>query len=128
MPKWRPLELPRDVPAINCSLVGIRMKERIMGVDIKIGSEGILRVSFADVIVNRIMDNAPLIDPEEDEHVGMSPDHVAYELKGSWFLESHPQVGDGARHFRILLPTGSVDVISRREPRLTILDLVSSSD
>lgn len=123
MPRWIPLDLPEPIEATNCSLAAVRMKDRTLGVDIKVGS-AMLRAVFRDCVVTRVLEDASIQDAERTENEIARPNQLAYQLQRSWFIETYPQAGNDVKHFRLIMPDASVDVLTRAAPKFTMLGLV----
>jgi hypothetical protein len=124
VPKWITLDLPQDIEATSASIAAIRMKDRTLGVDIKVGEASMLRAVFHDCVVTRIMEEAPLEDSETSPDSGIKPNYLAYLLEDSWMLSAHPQAGEDVHHFRLIMPSASVDVLTAIYPKFTMLSIV----
>lgn len=125
MPNWMPVELPHALRASSATLGVIRMKDMAVSIDIMSNDGTVLRCAFSDVCASRFLKSVTLDDPERTNHSGIVADHPIYVVKGAWFSENHPNRGKSDKHYRILLSSASIDLISGKAPKFSVIEMVA---
>lgn len=100
-------------------------KEGVFFADFDLGKSGnTLMAIFSKPITTRLHELVTVTDLEPGQHLGVSRDHMIYEVFDSVFLRDHvfSLRGDerSVRHFRLLVRGLCIDVLSTEPPLIRL--------
>ncbi len=126
MVKYTPIEVGETFKTISSDLHRLWLTDQALTADFRIPADTprFLRVEFEDIDVMRVLDEMPLSTEEAAEEEGLVSEHFAYTVEGSLFWNSQSDVltsYDGLQHYRFITGWRCLDVLSRRQPRFSIV-------
>lgn len=125
MVKYTPIEIGETFKTSSSDLHRLCLTDQALTAEFRIPADvpKFLRVEFEHIDVIRVLDEMPL-STEEVGDEGLVSEHFAYTVEGSLFWNSQSDVltsYEGLEHYRFITGWGCLDVLSRRQPRFSIV-------
>ena len=95
MPRYSPIEIPVPLAASGSDLVAFRWDTGGVVADFLLpdDDERAIRMTFNKPCIIRILDEMPLSTENDSRSEGLVPDHFAYRVEGSAFVDAQSEVG-----------------------------------
>lgn len=125
--RYLPLDLPIELRASQSALVALDMVPGSLMADFIIPDEkrALLVVEFYSFELFRVLDEMPLSTEPDEGWEGHVPDHLAYEMEGTYFWDiqsdAFKAVHSGIRHYRFVTCDLALDVLSYSPPLFTVM-------
>ena len=127
LPRYHALIQPLEIKTRISDLITLAWEDYGIIADFIIPGDDkhTLRVHFEKTDIVRILDEMPLSTESEDtKPVGLVPEHFAYVVEDSLFWKSQSEafkiVFKKARHYRFITGSICLDVISDKEPMISV--------
>lgn len=127
----RPIDSTVQFETVYSDLVYFQWKSDGIIADFYIPNdlESLLRVTFDDCCIVRILDEFPL-STEEDISQGLVCNHFAYEVTDSIFERTQSatwkEVFSPVKHYRFITGLGCLDVLSAAQPKFLVINKSNS--
>ena len=130
MPRYNPIEIPVPLAASRSDLVAFRWGSRGVTADFLLPDERAIRVTFDKPCIIRILDEMPLSTENDGPFEGLVPDHFAYRVQGSAFVDAQSEawklVNAPVTHYRFITGWACMDVLSSGQPSFTVIERSSA--
>ena len=128
MPRYSPIEIPVPLAASKSDLVAFRWETGGVAADFLLpdDDERAVRVAFNKPCIIRILDEMPLSTENDGSSKGLVPDHFAYRVEGSAFIDAQSEawklVNAPVAHYRFITGWACMDVLSSGQPSFTVIE------
>jgi hypothetical protein len=128
MPRYSPIEIPVPLVASRSDLVAFRWKTGGVAADFLLpdGDGRAIRVTFNKPCIIRILDEMPLSTDNDSPSEGLVPEHFAYRVEGSAFVDAQSEAWKLASapvaHYRFITGWACMDVLSSGQPSFTVIE------
>ena len=131
MPRYSPIEIPVPLAASRSDLVAFRWETGGIAADFLLpDDERAIRVTFNKPCIIRILDEMPLSTENDGPSEGLVPDHFAYRVEGSAFVDAQSEawklVNAPVAHYRFITGWACMDVLSSGQPSFTVIECSSA--
>ena len=125
MVTYFPLDAGISFETVSADLLGFDWQSRCAEFAIPGDEEKVLRVSFRNDVIVRMLDEMALsteTDPATWD--GLVPNHFAYRVEGDRFLEAQSEAwryGQQVEHYRFITGWGCLDALSSLPPDFAVI-------
>jgi hypothetical protein len=132
MPRYSPIEIPVPLAASGSDLVAFRWDTGGVVADFLLpdDDERAIRMTFNKPCIIRILDEMPLSTENDSRSEGLVPDHFAYRVEGSAFVDAQSEawmlVNAPVTHYRFITGWACMDVLSSGQPSFTVIERPSA--
>lgn len=126
MQKYFPLDAGVSFDTELSDLLGFDWQNRYADFIIPQDQKNVLRVSFRNAVIVRMLDEMPLsTESDLTSWKGLVPGHFAYRVEGDVFLAAQSElwkdVGRLLEHYRFMTGFGCLDVVTSFPPDFSVM-------
>jgi hypothetical protein len=125
MLRYFPLDAGVTFETVRSDLIGFDWQNNCADFLIPGDEANVLRVSFTNNIIVRMLDEFALsTETEPATWEGLVPNHFAYRVDGDIFLEAQSKAwkhGTQVEHYRFITGSGCLDVVTSLPPDFAVI-------